>query len=399
MLINGGTGLYQGTTPSITLIIANNGNEDATISTPIPAWFISCTANGQTVFSSNPITALIINKQSTIQFPIKLSSIATQTIGGPFNVVCAIGTYSNWQKTIASRSVIYTVQAKPVGRFDITLDRVKQPISEKLDSPVAELWVGGIKSRAYNLIDKLAIPGAILIGIFFALLALYQIMFRPDKENLTKIKWLIIRWVVGIVIMVSAKFLGKLLYNDILYSGEVWINQLSATAIVSQVYDLLLYPFLKIFYYIAMGVLFVILLIRAFSFVSNPDEDVRKKAVQIIISTVLWLLVIIGSKQLVEWVYGREADIRSGSQITITDVGSSFLSDANIPIIYTIVQWVMGLAAFAVLAIIIFQTFKMLTDPTNEENLGNIRKTILYVVLGMFVIWAGYLIVNVLLIN
>jgi energy-converting hydrogenase Eha subunit B len=85
--------------------------------------------------------------------------------------------------------------------------------------------------------------------------------------------------------------------------------------------------------------------------------------------------------------------------VTITDVGSSFLSDANIPIIYTIVQRVMGVAAFAVLAIIIFQTFKMLTDPTNEENLGNIRKTILYVLLGMLVIGAGYLIVNVLLIN
>gem|GEM_PF-1882140 len=75
------------------------------------------------------------------------------------------------------------------------------------------------------------------------------------------------------------------------------------------------------------------------------------------------------------------------------------MSDANIPIIYTIVQWVMGLAAFAVLAIIVFQTFKMLTDPTKEENLTNIRQTILYVVLGMLVIGAGYLIVNVVMIN
>lgn len=59
----------------------------------------------------------------------------------------------------------------------------------------------------------------------------------------------------------------------------------------------------------------------------------------------------------------------------------------------------MGLAAFAVLAIIVFQTFKMLTDPTKEENLTNIRQTILYVVLGMLVIGAGYLIVNVVMIN
>jgi hypothetical protein len=78
--------------------------------------------------------------------------------------------------------------------------------------------------------------------------------------------------------MVSAKFFGKLLYNDILYSGEIGVNQFSASTIVAQVYDLLLFPLLKIFYYIAMGVLFVILLIRAFSFVSSPEDDVRQKA-------------------------------------------------------------------------------------------------------------------------
>lgn len=41
----------------------------------------------------------------------------------------------------------------------------------------------------------------------------------------------------------------------------------------------------------------------------------------------------------------------------------------------------------------------MLTDPTNEENLSGIRKTVLYVVLGMLVIGAGYLIVNVVMLN
>ena len=41
----------------------------------------------------------------------------------------------------------------------------------------------------------------------------------------------------------------------------------------------------------------------------------------------------------------------------------------------------------------------MLTDPTNEESLTNIRKTILYVLLGMGVIGAGYVIVNVVMLN
>jgi hypothetical protein len=120
-------------------------------------------------------------------------------------------------------------------------------LRNKLDTPVAELGVGGIKSWVYNLIDKIAIPGAILLGIFFALLALYKILFQPDKDKLTQIKGLVIRWVIGIALMVSAKFFGKLLYNDILYSGEIGVNQFSASTIVAQVYDLLLFLYWRYF--------------------------------------------------------------------------------------------------------------------------------------------------------
>lgn len=288
---------------------------------------------------------------------------------------------------------------KPIGRFDLTLDRVKQPIADKLDAWVAELWIGWVKSRAYSLIDRLAVPGAVLVGIFFALIALYQIMFKQDKDDTKKVIWLVFYAVIGILTMLSAKFIGRVFYEDILFSGEIGVDQFNSVNIVAQAYDLLLYPFLKIFYYLAMGILFVILLMRVFSFVSEASEDVVQKSRNIIVATTVWLLVIIGSKQLIEWVYGREAQIRNGNAVTITDVGWSFLNDANIPIIYLIIQRVMWLAWFAVLAIILYQTFKMLTDPTNEENLSGIRKTVLYVVLGMLVIGAGYLIVNVVMLN
>jgi hypothetical protein len=136
-----------------------------------------------------------------------------------------------------------------------------------------------------------------------------------------------------------------------------------------------------------------------FSFVTSSEEDIRKKSMQIIISTTLWLFIIIASKQLVEWVYGKEALIRNSAAVTVTDVGSSFLSNANIPIIYDIIQRVMGLSWFVILALIIFQTFKMLTNPTDEKVLWDMRKTLFYALLGMLVIWTGYLIVNVVMVN
>ena len=384
LTINGSTGFYQWTAPKVTLLTSNNGSDDAEVLAPdsIQSGFISCSVEyifgSRLVFSSNPITTLVINARSSIQFPLTLSTLATSTVWSPQILKCTLWRYSTWDTIIATKTAPFSVQEKPVGRFDMTLTRIVDPLSNKLDIPVAELGIWWVKSWAYALIDKLAIPGAVFLGIFTALLALYRLMFKTEKDDIKQISGLIIRWIVWMILILSAKFIWKLVFQDILWSGEIGVGQFSTITIIAQLYDLVLYPFLKIFYYIAMWWLFIVLLMRVFSFVSDADDTAREKTKQIIISTVVWLLTIIGSKQLVEWVYGREADI---------------------PIIYTVIQWIMGLAWFAVLLIIVFQTFKMLTDPTNEENLTSIRKTIFYVVLGMLVIGAGYLIVNVIMIN
>ena len=70
--------------------------------------------------------------------------------------------------------------------------------------------------------------------------------------------------------------------------------------IVSQLYDLVLWPLIKVAFYIMMGVLFIILLIRVFKFVTADSEESQKKSQQIIMSTVVGLFIMIASKQLVE---------------------------------------------------------------------------------------------------
>lgn len=59
----------------------------------------------------------------------------------------------------------------------------------------------------------------------------------------------------------------------------------------------------------------------------------------------------------------------------------------------------MGLTGFGLLALILFQTFKLLLNPTDDANMTSIRKTLFYIVLGMMVIGAGYLLVNVVMLN
>lgn len=398
LVLAGGTGIYQYSTPKATLVIRNNSNDTATVSTPIATWFITCRVGWQIVFESNPISTLVINPNSNLQFPVSLSNIASSNLWNQ-SLTCTIWAYA-W-RTISdpSNSISYIVLERSWWRFDSILDTVRDPIKNKIDWPVAELWVWWVKSFVYSLIDKFAVRAAVLVGVLFALLALYKIMFSEDENALSQVKWLLIWWVVGIVIIMSAKFIGNIFYTDIVSNGEIWQDGFSLITMVGQIYDLILYPLLKIAFYIMMSVLFVILLIRVFTFVTSTEEEIRKKSMQIVVSTTLWLFIMIASKQLVEWVYGKEALIRNNAAVTITDVGSSFLSNANIPIIYSIIQRVMWLSWFVILALIIFQTFKMLANPSDDKVLWDIRKTLFYALLGMLVIGAGYLIVNVVMVN
>ena len=393
-----GTGIYQYTNPSLTLIIRNSGVDTASITTPSAAGFISCTVGSETVFSSDPISNLTINPDSTIQFPISLAASATKNLWNQ-SVTCNLWNYNNWIILQSSLSTSYTVLERVWWRFDTVLDTVRDPIKNKVDWPVAELWVSWLKSFAYSLIDRFAVRAAVFVGVFFALLALFRIMFKTDDGSLKQVRWLLIWWLVGVLIIMSAKFIGNVVYTDILGNGEIGNGDFNMITIVSKTYDLVVWPLLKIAFYIMISVLFVILLIRVFSFVTSSAEDIRTKSMQIIVSSIVWLFVMIASKQLVEWVYGKEALIRNSSAVTVTDVWWAFLSNANIPIIYTIIQRIMGLSGFVILALIIFQTFKMLTNPTDESNMTGIRKTLLYALIGMLVIWGWYLIVNVVMVN
>ena len=392
------SGAYQGTSPSIVMTIRNSWTDTATVTTPTPGWLISCTVWGVSVYVSNPIGTLIINPYSNIQFPITLSNLATQNLWSQ-SVVCTLWQYGNWIIVDPVKNLSYQVLEKSGGRFDTTLDQVRDPLVNKIDGPVSELGTSGIKSFVYMLIDRFAVPLAVFIGVLFSLVALYKIMFSTDENALWAISSLLIWWVVWIIIIMSAKFIGNIVYGDLFSQGEIWQWGFNAIEIISKLYDYILRPLFKVAFYIMMSVLFIILLIRVFRFVTSDEETIKKESQQIIISTVVGLFVMIGSKQLVEGVYGKEELIRNSAAVTVTQVWSSFLNNANIPIIYNIIQWIMWLSWFIILAIIIFQTYKMLVNPTDESNLKNIRKTLLYALIGMMVIGAGYLIVNVLMVN
>jgi len=114
------------------------------------------------------------------------------------------------------------------------------------------------------------------------------------------------------------------------------------------------------------------------------------------------MVVIIVAKSLVESVYGTYSEATTQNISNLGQVGSGvfkapqFAAGDPIP---TVINWILGLATFFILVIILYQGYLLLTNPTNEETLKKLKKNIIYVLIGILVIGGGYLLTNFFIVN
>lgn len=285
-------------------------------------------------------------------------------------------------------------------RFDTELTKSTERIAPLvLPNSVDEEGTGGLMALIRKILQYL-MPIFIALGIAIVLFGGYKIMSSNKEDALKEGGQLVLYGVIGIIVMSSARFLTNTLVTEVInIDGTLGSPWLDGVAMAERLYEKIFLPFLKIAVYLAMGVLFFILAGRVFTFLTSQDEGVRKKAVGMISWTVIWILVILAAKQLVEAVFGDRTKVINENATTLGEIGSGIFESQNIPIIYQVINRVMTLTAFVVLVLIIFQTFQMLTKPDDAEMPKKIRKTLIYVVIGILVIGAGYVISNVLLIN
>ena len=151
--------------------------------------------------------------------------------------------------------------------------------------------------------------------------------------------------VIGIIIMMSAAFItsqivgtGGFGFGGVLnFAGGVFQGNQAAM----QLYNLVLYPFLKLVMVIVMGILFLIVIMHCYSFLVNPDEKIKQHARTIILWNALGILVIIFAKALVETIYGKETQVVNGSATTLGDIGGGLLADKSFAWLYVVLNRVM----------------------------------------------------------
>lgn len=258
-------------------------------------------------------------------------------------------------------------------------------------------WTNAVNTFLLKIAKNIVIPIIIFVWILLSLIWFYKILIKEWEEETKKWFQYILWWIVWVVIMVSAQYLTNILWWDVLHQ---WINNKVDGIVMSrQIYQNMVYPFLKLGFYLGMGVVFMMLIVRVFKFLQDDESTNSSSTFKIIIANIIGILIIIWWKQLVEAVYGKQDRVLNPNLYNLWQLWQWILASKNIPIIYEIIKRVMSLASFIVIVLLVYLGFKMLVDPENDEGFAKIKKNILYVLIWILVIWAWYLITNFLVVT
>lgn len=261
-------------------------------------------------------------------------------------------------------------------------------------------WLG-IRDYIIYIATRIIIPIAIVFWVVMAIIAFYNLMFSHDEHDQQKANGFLIWGSIWIVIMVSAMFIWvQLLWETWVgwvfnFGNADWDTGLS---IAQRLYDIILFPFLKMWMYLAVWILFIVLLIHSFQYITHASEDKMKEtSKRIIIWNIIWIIIILSANQVVSVIYGNRDSLRSASQIE--DVWSAFLSETNIDFLYTAMSYMLGFVALIVVIIIVYQAFRLLMSPNDTKTQWAIKTNLIYIFIWVMIIWAAYLITNFLLVN
>ena len=243
--------------------------------------------------------------------------------------------------------------------------------------------------------SNIIIPIIILVWIIIAIVGFYKMMFSKSDEEQKKWTNFLIRWVVGVVLMVSASFIVWV----IVWQDWIGLESPEWDTLARQVYEQIVLPFLKIFAYLIVGVLFVMLLIQWLKMLAAWDKDeVPKNAKTILIRNTIWILIILFATQIVELIYWSGAESIDEAWQVWDIWGQILESESNILFITNIINWALWFVALAILIIIIYQSYLLVTKPDDEELAKKLKRNFAYVFIWALIIWWGYLLVNFLLI-
>jgi hypothetical protein len=92
--------------------------------------------------------------------------------------------------------------------------------------------------------------------------------------------------------MMSSRYLANnVLFDNILARGD--LQTFNGIQVAQTLYNDGVFPFIKIAMYLALGVLFIVIVGRVLSYLTSPSEEVKKQAGTLIARNVIGILIIL----------------------------------------------------------------------------------------------------------
>ncbi len=281
--------------------------------------------------------------------------------------------------------------------FENVLEETTQSIAQQVQTDkIHSEWTNSITEFIVKkIVINMAIPLMIFVWVLFTILWAYYLIMDNNLDSITKWSNYFVWWAIWTILMIWAKFIADSFVNWLL---KTWNNQTFDAIFLSKwLYNDILYPFLRLALYVWIGVLFILLLISVFKYFTTEDNE--RKLINIMISNVIWILVIMWAKQLIEAVYWKQEEVLNTDVTNLWQIWPGFFTHKHVEIIYHIIQRIMWMWALLIVLLLISLAFKLLTNPEDWWTIDLIKKYLLYSFLWVLVVWAGYILVNFVIIN
>lgn len=222
------------------------------------------------------------------------------------------------------------------------------------------------------------VPILVIIGVIVAIVGLWWVMTSTDTKSTQKWISYILWWVGWIVIMFASVFIASNVANA-LSPTNAWDGWTITNTIINS-FSKVIYPFVKLLFYIIPWILFLILLANAFQYVTAQNDDAVKKSSATIVWSVVGIIVILWASFMVNSIYWKW--------------GSQPLTNANLSFVYKVLNWILSFIFLAMVIILIFQAYLIIAKPDDSSRYDKIKKSMLYMFLGIVLIGWAYLLVN-----
>ena len=250
-------------------------------------------------------------------------------------------------------------------------------------------WAEGIQQFWIEVLTNIVRPVIIIIWLIVAIIGFYGLMSSDKAEDITKSLNYIIRGTIWIVIMFFAPFLVNQLTGTTWQEGIITeLKNIIWWGSAMTLWDMLykaISPLKKLGFFVVSGVLFIMLLVNALQMLFNPNDDVTTKARVMFTRNAFGIVIILLAKTIVDWIYWEE--------------GKTILQNPDLGWLGAVISRGISFLATIMLIILIYMWFTLITRPLDDQTYEKLKRSIIYMLLWILIMWWAYIIARFLIIQ